>query len=39
MRLALSEGLSMEMSKLTLNKRSKDEEQVEGMEKSSGEVG
>ena len=38
-RLALSEGLSLEMSKLSLNKSSKDEEQVERTEKSSGEIG
>ena len=35
-RLALSEGLSLEMSKLSLNKSSKDEQQAEI---SSGEIG
>ena len=39
LRLALSEGLSLEISKLSLNKSSKDEEQEDRMEKSSGEIG
>ena len=39
LRLALSEGLSLEISKLSLNKSSKDEEQEDRMEKSSGETG
>ena len=39
LRLALSEGLSLEISKLSLNKSSKDEEQEDRIEKSSGDIG
>ena len=38
-RLALIECLSLEMSKFSLNKSSKDEEQVDRTEKSSGDIG
>ena len=34
-RLALGEGFSLEIGKLSLNKSSKDEEQTDRMEKSS----
>ena len=39
LRLALCDGLSLEISKLSLNKSSKDEEQEDRMEKSSREIG
>ena len=37
-RLALIEGLSLEMGKFSFNKSLKDEEQVDRTEKSSGDI-